>query len=105
MAAGTLTVELSVIEDYGYVCVFLRVINKLSFLHLSCVILVLMQGQSDLSGHGLIGILYTRCGTSGINYGELLPFVQECLIATLIIMKPLVPSAPKRDATKSLSKN
>ncbi len=31
MAAGTLTVELSVIEDYGYVCVFLRVINKLSF--------------------------------------------------------------------------
>ncbi len=56
MAAGTLTVELSVIEDYGYVCVFLRVINKLSFPRLSCVILVLVQGQSNLSGHGRIGI-------------------------------------------------
>ncbi len=93
------------IEDYVYVCVFVRVINKLSFPRLSCVILVLMQGQSNLSGHGHIGIQYTRCGTSGINYGELLPFVQECLIATLIIMKSLVPSAPKGDATKSLSKN
>ncbi len=44
------------IEDYVYVCVFVRVINKLSFPHLSCVILVLMQGQSDLNGHGRIGI-------------------------------------------------
>ncbi len=49
--------KLSVIEDCVCVCVCVcvHVINKLSFPHLSCAILVLILGQRDLNSHGRIG--------------------------------------------------